>query len=173
MIYEFYMDSFRVAPYTVYETRVLLLPNQPPLGRVSRQLRQEVLTLFYESFCFQLRFWAPPSRSKWPPSVISQRFLSSLEPSLLGKIRTLELRFEDSWSRTNHFLINVDLKKPGLIEVEERTNLVLKQDELARFARLEDLLREDVVSKIMERDDKSLRLEDIHAFSAAAMKWAW
>jgi hypothetical protein len=74
MIYEFYMDSFRAAPYTVYETRVLLLPDQPPLGRVSRQLRQEVLPLFYESFCFQLRFLAPPSRSRWPPSVVSHNF---------------------------------------------------------------------------------------------------
>jgi hypothetical protein len=85
----------------------------------------------------------------------------------------MELRFEDSCSFTNDFLVKIDLKAPGSIKVEELTPFVLNQDELSQFARLEDLFKEDVLSQIMDREKKSLKLEDIHAFSTAAMKWAW
>ncbi|KAK3697682.1 hypothetical protein LTR37_017331 [Vermiconidia calcicola] len=89
-IYEYSMSSF---------PKRLRTPAEPPLARTCRQLRNEVLPIFYSTFTIELTFLRPNPTSNCHPDDDTTRFLSSISPENLAAIRSVYLNVSDILSR--------------------------------------------------------------------------
>ena len=84
-IYEFYVCEF---PESLFK------PTQPPLARVSKQIRQELLPIFYNNHIFILEmhmrgvFWH--TRMRW--SADTEDFISRIRPIHLAMMRKIDIR---------------------------------------------------------------------------------
>ncbi|KAK6434220.1 hypothetical protein LTR95_009600 [Oleoguttula sp. CCFEE 5521] len=81
LIYEHYCAHFG------YEA--LCAPTQPPLARVSRQVRQEVLSVFYSNGIFGIHITYPLPRCRLAP--MTATFFNALHPEYLAQIRKLQI----------------------------------------------------------------------------------
>jgi hypothetical protein len=68
----------------------LVTPAQPPLTKVSRQVRKETLPIFYDSCNFRIQFKTYKSQARLLPEDKSLHFLTHLSPDNLLSIRSLE-----------------------------------------------------------------------------------
>jgi hypothetical protein len=179
LIYTFYVDGFGLEDGNYLQ--IVHKPTYPPLARVNRTLRDEVLPIYYEKICIQLRFMCRTScysrfqvNGMLQPCCfdrMSRGFLQSLPEDLLGKISRFKIDFDYLSFRDSEFTAWVNLRSvDGALELHDNWS-----EDLHRFPCIEssDLERfrsgieEDFLKHIMEREDKRLKPHDIDNLSRA------
>lgn len=101
----------------------LTLPTYPPLPRVNKQLRKEVLPIFYSSCTFSINLQAGDHtyHDRIPHVLRMQRdttlFFKSLEPCMLACIQKLDVTFETGpnyrFQHREKFNMRIEVPKSG------------------------------------------------------------
>jgi hypothetical protein len=171
MVYGFYMCEFGID----YDgRRKLYFPSHPPLARVNRMLRQEVLSIYYETFLFFLRFSNRLSQRKWEPEYGTQDFLSSIPSPLVGKITQLDVMIDIIGYPQFSFHVIIDIR-PSTQQLKVygfcSGSDVNSKKKLVMAEKIENGLREKITSKIEHREGRKLQLEDIYAIPKVVKEW--
>ncbi|KAK3722730.1 hypothetical protein LTR37_002301 [Vermiconidia calcicola] len=88
--YEYYTGSF---------PKRLRTPAAPPLARTCKQLKAEVLPMFYSTLTIELIFLRSNTTNNCLPDHNSTLFLSNISPENLAAIRSVYLNICDTWPR--------------------------------------------------------------------------
>lgn len=100
----------------------LTLPTYPPLARVNKQLRDEVLPIFYSSCTFSVNLQADSTTYGQISRVLRMQrettlFFKSLEPCMLACIQKLDITFETGPSHRflprERFNMQIEMPKSG------------------------------------------------------------
>ncbi|KAK3722723.1 hypothetical protein LTR37_002294 [Vermiconidia calcicola] len=128
-IYDYYTASF---------PQVLRMPTQPPLARVSRQMRQEVLPVFYSRQTFTITYHQIATY-QLKLSADSSLFLHNLAPRQISNVRRLQISLRDPRSKEEaDFRCIIDLRRSATsaITVKASSGSEMK----AVLKKLEDLI---------------------------------
>jgi hypothetical protein len=175
LIYTFYVDGFGLEDGS--RSLIVHKPTYPPLARVNRTLRDEVLPIYYEKICVQLCFIG---RMSWYPRFqenamqesccfdrMSRGFLQSLAEDLLAKICRFKIDFDYLGFKSSEFTAWVNLRSAdGPLELHRNRSgdvdrlplLYIDSSDLERFR---SSIEEKFLKHIMEREDKKLKPHDI------------
>lgn len=169
-IYSMYLSEF---------ADVLELPTQPPLARASRQLRKEVLPLFYQTTTFKLTMVHvssckdDPHGKKLRFDIWTSSFLHSIPADLNGCLRKIQVTIGKAQTAlTPRFKIDeklifdVDVNKTEASRVELR-DIFSPRDAVQQFA-WRDVLSKTVDDICEKQTTKGLRASDISSLRKAA-----
>ncbi|KAK3702019.1 hypothetical protein LTR37_015133 [Vermiconidia calcicola] len=170
-VYELYVEAL---------PEVLETPTQPPLARVSRLLRQEVLPVFYSLRTFAIRLVLDESRPRpgWRLDAASSTFLHNLANGQISNIRTIELNVtrrcghnRDYFQHPCRFVLGLD--KAECRSIKEYV-FTFKDDASRSTAnpqqRIDAVLLElnEVIKNITQRGgEKRFTMEDVYALRRA------
>jgi hypothetical protein len=152
--------------------RMLSSPSHPPLARLNRTLRQEVLPLFYETFMFYMLFSNANTHPEFMPR--SKEFLSSIPVRLIGKITQLHVCIDgiDHPKTVCHVTIDMRaLSKLLKINFIDLGYGFTREKNFAMSERLEKNVQAEIIDKIEYREGRKLQLEDIYAILRVVEKW--
>jgi hypothetical protein len=158
-IYSFYICDFGKDTKSS-GLQALWAPAQPPLAKVSRMLRREVLPVFYNQCRFRITLNQTKNASRRLCfDANSNFFLSNISKEHFKVIRQMEIGFYDESEKNKYFIIRIDLTstQPTVQAVCARADSTPKRSPAPVKIALDAL-----VGKIHGRDGK-LRLEDIYS----------
>ncbi|KAK3710080.1 hypothetical protein LTR37_010511 [Vermiconidia calcicola] len=156
-VYEYYMCSF---------SKRLRTPSAPPLAQTCKQLRSEVLPMFYSQHAPVLKLERLTRHGHFLLDNNTAVFLDSLSSNDIAAMRSIHFRLQDTrrHKRTHLSSFSVDLDSSSKLlayNKREWESLVSKNHEL--FVQVQEVL--DQVGKIERR--KRFTLEVVEALRAA------
>jgi hypothetical protein len=168
VIYSYYVADFGKDASSSRDLQALRTPTQPPLAKVSRTLRHEVLPIFYNQCRFRISFNQTKSAER---RLCIQRdsslFLANISKENFDVIRKMEFAFQAE-SANKSFIFCIDLTSPKRVVEAAGTTTRDKPGQIpAAVKRALDVF----VAGIHDRDGK-LRLEDVY-FVRKLVEWTW
>jgi hypothetical protein len=155
-VYEYYIADWM--------SDALYVPSQPPLARINRLIRSEVLPLFYSECRFILYFeQVKRNQPHLRPNDDSNFFLSNVSASHLSDIGKLELRVVC-------MITDIRMTLPFHVNLTTSPHVLLHRPNGPWYSRGFDAFgkkvverMEQVVAKMLEGEGRKLRIEDISA----------